>query len=123
MSSSSSGSSVGSISTSVTFEPNAAKTQAHSQPMAPPPMISMLFGSSRRARAPSLSITLGPSAPGIGSFAGTEPVATMTFLVLTVSSVCAGHLDLAALGERPLPLNNLDAVALEQPADAARQAA
>jgi hypothetical protein len=71
----------------VTLVPNVPKTQAHSVPIAPPPMISMLFGTSVSARAPSLSMTPGPSAPGIGSFAGEEPVARMTFFALIVASV------------------------------------
>ena len=51
----------------------------------------------------SLSMTPGPSAPGIGSLAGKEPVARITFLVLIVVSVWPDTLTLPRSTSWPVP--------------------
>lgn len=67
----------GSNSTTSTREPSAAKREANSTPMTPPPMTTRRSGMWSIASSPVESTTR-PSAPGIGGMTGSEPVAMMT---------------------------------------------
>ena len=72
----------GSISTTVILHPKAARMLANSQPITPPPIITMLFGRVFRASSWVLSITRSPLSPGMGGAALEDPVAIRMFRVL-----------------------------------------
>ena len=72
------GSSPGVISTTDTFVPSAAYTEPSSSPMYPPPITSMVLGTSGRSSAPVESITRGESMESEGMRVGSEPSARMT---------------------------------------------
>ena len=63
-------------STTVTSVPNEAKTEANSSPMTPAPMTQSRAGISDSERISREVTTPGRPAPGIGSEAGSDPVAT-----------------------------------------------
>ncbi len=82
---SSTGRMFGSISTSVTFVPNALKKYANSTPMAPAPMMIMDFGCSGSASASFEPMTMLPLKSSPGSGRDTQPVAMRTFFAVWVS--------------------------------------
>ncbi len=84
--SSSTGTSRGSSSTIVTSLPKRLKIDANSTPTAPLPMITMLFGTSRRPMASSLVMMRLRSISMPGTPRGVDPVATM--ISLRARSVC-----------------------------------
>ena len=84
-SASSLGTTVGSISTSVTSLPRSANNVAHSTPTAPAPATTICAGGSSSSNAPSLSITPGRSVPGTGGITDDEPLAMMTLGAMTRS--------------------------------------
>ena len=80
-----SGSSLGSISTTVTFVPKRWYTLPSSMPMTPPPMTSMLSGTWSSVSAPVESMqALESFTPGMGGVMGWEPVAIMTLPAVSV---------------------------------------
>ena len=81
------GSRFGSISTSVTFVPNALKKYANSTPIAPAPMITTDFGCSASCSASLLPMTVFPLNSSPGSGRDTQPVAIRTFFATCVSSL------------------------------------
>ena len=68
--------SVGSISTIVTSLPNRCRIDANSQPMIPPPRITIRLGTSVCASRLVESMQRDESMPSIGGRSGYEPVAT-----------------------------------------------
>ena len=84
---SSTGSRFGSISTTVTFVPNALKKYANSTPIAPAPMITMLFGCDESCSASFEPMTVLPSNSSPGSGRDTQPVAIRIFFAVCVSSL------------------------------------
>ena len=70
------GSTRSSRSTRVTPTPRRQKKVANSTPATPPPTMTMRRGQTVRSSRPVESTTPGSSAPGMGSGAGREPVAT-----------------------------------------------
>jgi hypothetical protein len=73
----------------VTFDPNAAKTSANSQPTAPAPTIAIDFGAFSRISASSLEmiVVLFSSSPACGSPFTREPVQiTTAFVAVCVSA-------------------------------------
>ena len=101
----------------VTSVPKRLKIDANSQPMIPPPRTTRRAGTSVWARSPVESTQRGESSPGIGGRIGNEPVATIAVLKFDV--LPALDRDRVRAGERPLAVDPLDAVRLEQGGDAA----
>ena len=101
----------------VTSVPKRRKIDANSQPMIPPPSTTSRFGTSVCASSPVESTQRSESSPSIGGRSGNEPVAMTADLNVTSSPAFDG--DRVRVLERPLALDPLDAVRLEQPGDAA----
>ena len=85
MSSSSTGTMRGSISSTVTFVPKRLKIEANSTPTAPAPMIPRVFGTVVRFRISMLVRMNCGSGSRPGSMRASDPVAMMMFFA---SSVC-----------------------------------
>ena len=119
-SSSSIGSTRGSISTSVTCAPKEAKIDANSVPTAPAPSTTRDFGIRSSSRMWSELRILLPSVGAMRSSRGTEPVAISTCRAVSVRFLPPPASTSTALGppRRPTPLHGLDAVLLHQELDA-----
>ena len=121
--SSSTGTSRGSSSTIVTSLPNRLKIDANSTPTAPLPMMTSVFGTSRRPIASSLVMMRLRSISMPGTPRGDEPVATMiSFARAKRLRLALEDVDAAVAGQPRRPLDPVDLVLLEQELDALGQA-
>ena len=93
----------GSISTIVTFVPNALKIEANSQPMTPPPTMRRLAGTRPRSRISLLLRIRLPSNGRKGSATSEEPVATMILFAAT-APMPSTSIEAAPV-RRPVPLS------------------
>ncbi len=108
MSSSSRGSTRGSISITVTVAPKRAKIDANSIPTAPAPITTRLFGISLSWRMSSEVRMVLPSGVMPGRLFGRDPVASITFFVWTFSSPLSLFTTIAfAFSRRAWPLKSV----------------
>jgi hypothetical protein len=105
ISSSSSGSTVGSSSITVTVDPKRAKTEANSIPTAPAPITTRLLGISFSSRISSEVTMALPSGVMPGRLRGRDPVAIITDLADRRVSPCSPFtMTFVAPSSRPWPL-------------------
>ncbi len=99
---SSRGSRLGNASMIATSDPSLLNMQPNSVPSGPPPMMIRLVGTSSRCSALSLVITSGDSTPGIGIVLALDPVATIIWDALRVTTPSSWATAIV-LGELILP--------------------
>mmetsp|Transcript_18839 Transcript_18839/g.47866 ORF Transcript_18839/g.47866 Transcript_18839/m.47866 type:complete len:313 (-) Transcript_18839:260-1198(-) len=90
-------------STTVTLEPKRRHTEPSSRPITPPPITIKFSGTLSRARAPVELTTVFSSKGRKGSSMGSEPVASMTFLVLITLVVLSLRVTSTSLLLRSFP--------------------
>ncbi len=123
ISSSSSGTARGSISSTVTLVPKRWKMEANSTPTAPAPIITIDFGIAGRLRISLLVRRVLASGSRPGNMRASEPVAsTIFFAVISCAAPLGiGHADFAGAGNLAEAADHFDLVLFEQEFHALRQ--